>query len=139
MTFSKPRISLGGNINSNSEYELCRYASSISKLIIGGSGKLLSYFIKQKSPHKIITYADKRWSSNNNNLYTQLNFKYKESTQPSYFWCIGKKRYHRYNFTKYKLIKLGKDPKKTEIELMKEDGCYRIWDCGHFKYELILK
>ena len=97
----------------------------------------MSFFIKEKNPKKIITYADKRWSINDTNLYTRLNFKYVKNTSPNYFWCIGKKRYHRYNFAKYKLINEGKDPSKTEIELMHDAGYYRIWDCGHIRYEMI--
>ena len=46
-----------------------------------------------------------------------------------------KKRHHRFGFTKQKLVKLGHDSNKTEVEIMHELGYYRIWDCGHLKYE----
>ena len=138
MTFSKPRIALGAKLT-NSYFELCRYAALTSKVVIGGSGKLLSYFINKNNPIKIITYADKRWTYNTDNLYTKLNFKYIHTTQPNYFWCLNKTRYHRYNFTKYKLIKKGKNPSQTEKQIMHDDGYYRIWDCGHLKYELSFK
>lgn len=136
MTFSKPRIALGSKVT-ESCFELCRYASLINKVVIGGSGKLLSYFVNKNNPKKIITYADKRWTHNTDNLYTKLNFKYIHTSQPNYFWCLNKTRYHRYNFTKYKLVQKGKNPLQTETQIMHADGYYKIWDCGHLKYELI--
>jgi hypothetical protein len=46
------------------------------------------------------------------------------------------RRLHRYNFTKYKIIKMGGYPDKSEWENMKIMGYDRIWDCGHLKYEM---
>jgi len=48
-------------------------------------------------------------------------------------------RKYRYNYRKSNLIKQGFDINKTEQEIMFENGYDRIWDCGSFKYELILK
>ena len=54
MTFGKPRF------NKNYEWELIRYATS--KHVIGGAGKLLTYFERTYKPKSIITYADRRFS-----------------------------------------------------------------------------
>jgi hypothetical protein len=50
-----------------------------------------------------------------------------------------KKREHRYNFRKDKLIKLGYDSNKTEKEIMLELGYDKIWDTVNLKYEKILR
>ena len=74
MTFCRPRIFMGHKKYESGEYELSRYATS--KSITGGASKLLNYFINEFSPKKIISYADRRWSSNiNNTMYDMLGFK----------------------------------------------------------------
>ena len=136
MTFGKLRISLGSRDVKN-EYELIRFCSS--KNIIGIASKLLSHFIKNYHPKKIITYADKRWS--NGNLYKKIGFDLIKETTPNY-WYVNKKAYidriHRFNYRKNVLSKKLKtfNPKLTEWENMQLNGFDRIWDCGHYKFEL---
>jgi len=137
MTFSKPRVNMGNkksNIDSK-EYELVRFSTTNKYRVIGIASKLLSFFVKDKSPDQIISYADKRWSSKNNNVYEKIGFKFIGDTQPNYWYVKKYKREYRFNFTKQKLIKMGYDPLKTEKEIMKELKYDRIWDCGHLKYE----
>jgi hypothetical protein len=104
---------------------------------VGAAGKLLSYYIKNYSPQKIMTYADKRWTRPTTNLYTKIGFTKVGETSPNYFY-IGKglRRLHRFNFTKASLVEAGGDPDKTEWQIMQENGYDRIWDCGHLKYEM---
>jgi len=135
MTFSKPNISKGKSSEKNF-IELNRYATS--RNVIGGAGKLLSYFIKNHQPKKILTYADRRWSSETENMYKKLGFSLIGKTQCGYFYLNGTQtRLHRFNFTKSSLVKSGGDPLKTEWQLMQEAGYDRIWDCGHLRYEMI--
>lgn len=139
MTFCRPRIFMGHKKYELGEYELSRYATS--KSIIGGASKLLNYFIKKHNPKKIISYADRRWSSNiNNTMYDMLGFKKVRINKPNYWYLKHYKiRSHRYGFTKQRIInELGGDPNKTEIQNMLELGYDRIWDCGTIKYELII-
>lgn len=77
-----------------------------------------------------------RFTDFDNNVYEKLNFKKISITSPNYFWCNSGKRYHRFKFTKQKLIKEGNDPNLTELEIMHKNKYYRVWDCGHLKYEL---
>lgn len=141
MTFSKPRIFINDKNNRKENvYELSRYATS--KIVVGGASKLLSYFIKNYKPKKIISYADRRWTFRSKNLYKSINFKEINTGVPNY-WYFGKgksyKRYHRFNFAKHTLSKKLKnfDPNLSEWENMKNNGWDRIWDCGNLKYELI--
>lgn len=141
MTFSKPNISRGKKISEDGEYELSRFASKENTLCIGAGGKLLQHFIKNHSPKKIISYADKRWSSSVSNVYLKLGFEFIHSSEPGYWYFKPSERlrYHRFNFTKASLVKSGADPLKTEWQIMQESGYDRIWDCGHLKYEMLLK
>ena len=135
MTFGKPRISLGGKDNANGEYELLRY--STSKLIVGGASKLLSHFIKTHAPSKIISYADRRWSTGD--LYGKLGFSFVGNTDPNYWYFKPGYaiRYHRFGFRKSVLHKKMDlfIPELTEWENMQLNGYDRIWDCGNLKYE----
>ena len=139
MTFSKPRIALGrkNKTISINEYELTRFATS--KNVIGISSKLLSYFIKKYIPSKIISYADRRWSTGN--LYKVLGFKLISATKPNYWYTSDHiNKIHRFNFRKNVLNKKLEifDSNLTEWENMKLNKYDRIWDCGSLKYELVV-
>lgn len=137
MTFQKPRIAIGRTKNNiENSYELVRYASSIN--VIGGASKLLKHFIKEYKPNYIYSYSDNRWTNPNDNMYLKIGFTKIHISSPNYFYTKDfSKRYHRYNFNKGVLKRLGADTEhKTENEIMKEWGYARIWDCGNTKYEL---
>jgi transcription elongation factor Elf1 len=138
MTFSNPRVSLGGNHLDKTSYELSRFASK--KYVCGGSAKLLSFFIKNYSPKSIYSYSDNRWTDPNNNMYLKLGFNIEKQSSPNYFYTKNYlTRFHRYNFTKQRLNKMGADiENKTEYEIMKELGYTKIWDCGTTKYVLYI-
>lgn len=140
MTFSRPNISRGRKTSKNNEYELSRFASKENVLCIGAGGKLLQHFIRTHTPKKIISYADRRWSSKTSNIYKKLGFDFIHESEPCYWYFKPneRRRYHRFNFTKRSLVKSGADINKTEWKIMQEMGYDRIWDCGHFKYEMNL-
>lgn len=77
MTFSHSRF------NKKYNWELLRYCTVFNFNIIGGAGKLLSFF-KQKYVGSIISYADKRWS--NGNLYKKLGFTELNDSPPNYWY-----------------------------------------------------
>lgn len=133
MTFSVPNISKGSNNKENNIWELNRYCSSIN--VVGGASKLLSYFKNNYEWDKIISYADRRWSKGD--LYYKLGFELVNYTSPNYWYWDKKKRditrYHRFNFRKDKIKHLGNG---TEREIMNSIGYSRIWDCGHYKFEI---
>lgn len=135
MTFGKQNLSRGIYSPQENTYELVRFASRHDVLCVGGASKLFKKFIADYSPKSIISYADRRWSTQNS-VYPKLGFTFDHYTQPSY-WYIPKGyqvRRHRFNFTKKKVIEMGGDPNLTEWENMKLFGYDRIWDCGHLKY-----
>ena len=146
MTFNNKRYLNKSKKHHNRIYELSRFAVKDNMIIAGIASRLLKYFIKNYNPQKIISFADRRWTPNpDNNLYTKLNFKHIQTLKPEYWYYNPKfdryKRFHKFGFGKSNLKRKFPevyDENKTEWEMMQELGFDRIWDCGKFKYELIL-
>lgn len=136
MTFSKSRTGIGKNRGAGA-YELVRYATSCP--VIGGASKLLAAFKRQHSPNIIISYSDNQYSQGN--LYKILGFQLENEISNGYWYYDPKtkKTYHRYKFTKHKLINEGFDPNKTEKQIMQERGFLRIYDCGTKTWKLDIK
>ena len=135
MTFSKLRLPLGGK-NQEHVYELTRYCNIINTNVIGGASKLLKYFIDKWIPIRIETYSDNLIS--NGNMYEKLGFTYLHTSKPGYWYVIDKKREHRFNWRKSKLVKMGYDINKTEEEIMLELGYYRVYNGGNKKWIFLL-
>lgn len=131
MSFSKPNITRGKS-KDNYDYELIRFCNKLDTNVIGGASKLFKYFIKKYNPQTIISYSDNRWG--NGSLYNILGFEFNKNTSPNYWYVKNGHRYHRYNFTKHKLIEKGYNKNKSESQIMTELGYGKIWDCGHAKW-----
>ena len=140
MTFNSQR-NMTKNIEG--EYELSRFSTRQGYVISGLASKILKQFINDYSPSSIISFADRRWTTDgNNNMYTKLGFELTSILKPTYFYYSSKmnryKRYHKFSFGKNSLKKkyVGIDLNKSESELTKELGYSKVWDCGLFKYKL---
>lgn len=127
MTFMK-----GDTSHKGSEWEINRFASSLSTTVVGGASKLFKKFIEQYIPSKVVSFADRRYGKGS--VYGTLGFTLVDSGSPGYWYIKGNTRFHRYKFAKHTLIKEGFDASKTEWEIMQERGYDRIWDCGHSKW-----
>ena len=118
----------------DNEWNLSRFCNKVGFNVIGGASKLLSYFKKIKEPNRIISFADKSWSTGE--LYYKLDFYLKSTSYPNYSYFIDKKRVNKQRYKKSKLIKMGFDEKKSESKIMEDDfGSYKIFDCGQLKFE----
>lgn len=128
MTFTK---------KNNNAWDLSRFCNILNTIIVGGASKLLNYFISNYNPQEITSFASNDIS--NGTLYNLLGFSADKQVTRSY-WYIHKldlRRYHRSNFSKLRLKKMGYDINtKTESEIMSELPYYKIYDCGHIKYTL---
>jgi endogenous inhibitor of DNA gyrase (YacG/DUF329 family) len=133
MTFGKFRISMGQK-SGEGEWELLRFCNLSGKSVVGGASKILNYFISNFNPNKIITYSLNSYSDGN--LYEKIGFNFISETGVNYFWCKDKVRNYRFNFRKDKLVSMGYDPNKTEAEIMREIGYFKVWDAGSKKWEL---
>ena len=123
----------------NKEWELNRCATDINYLCCGVSGKLFNHFVKKYNPVKIKSFADRRWTVNeDNNLYLELGFIKDKYTKPDYRYYSpnnGLERIHKFNFRKQTLHKkYGLSLEMTEKDMTEALGFYRIWDCGLIKY-----
>lgn len=147
MCFDNKRNMSKSKDHTNDIYELTRYAVKNGYVINGMASKLLKFFINIYNPNKIISFADRRWTPNqNDNLYTKLGFKCVNILKPDYKYYYRKShrsgRLHKFGFGKNKLRFKYPDyynTNKTEWEMMQEIGYDRIWDCGKFKYEKTIK
>jgi hypothetical protein len=115
------------------EFDLLRFCNKLNTNVVEGGNKLFKYFVKNYDPKMITTYADRSWS--NGNLYKQLGFKYEGKTEPNYYYIIERKKYHRFNFRKDKLIREGYDPELTKHQIMLNRKIYRIFDSGNLKFK----
>lgn len=129
MTFGPPSISKGDN-NIDGQWEMKRFCSEINLIINGIAGKLLSHFKKNYPWKKIITFADRRWSTGK--LYRILGFEEIRKTDPGYWYIKGLNRIHR-----YKLRKKFDEPKDVPERILREsEGYVQIYDSGHIRFEL---
>ena len=129
MTFGKPRF------NKNYEWELIRYATS--KHVIGGAGKLLTYFERNFKPKSIITYADRRFSKGN--MYCKLGFKLDHVSKPNFIWIDKKHNIKsRMNSQKFKII-TDENKNLTAEQIMIKAGFNKIYDCGNLVFTKLYK
>jgi hypothetical protein len=137
MTFSKNRLATGFSDIVNNDFELVRFSVKNNVVVTGIFGKFIKFFTREHLVDKIISYADKRFTDRNNNIYTKNNFILTGESPPSYWYVKGYKREHRLKHRKQNLIKAGFCPTHTEKEIMDSRGYNRIWDCGQFKFEMV--
>lgn len=120
------------SINKKMEYELIRFCNKKDFIVIGSADKLFKYFLKSTKIGKIISYSDS--SIFRGDLYEKLGFKNDGFTGLNYYWTDLNRKYHRFNFNKRRLVKMGYDDKMTEEEIMKSIGFYKLWSCGQIRW-----
>lgn len=132
MTFSGRNLSRGTIKLKDTDWELSRFATDMEYRVVGAAGKLLKYFQRKYEWTSIFSYADLRYSIGN--LYYTLGFQKISQTKPGYWYVNNQgKRFHRFGLRK------RPDEAKDipEWMLRHEQGFYRIWDCGHLKFEML--
>jgi len=117
-------------------WNLSRFCSSLNTSVIGGSSKLLSHFINEYKPNRIISFADLDWSTGD--LYYKLGFNISNILKPDYKYINNNIRLNKQKFTKKKLKNMGWDISKTESQITKEIGLSKIYNCGQLKFEIII-
>lgn len=131
MTLGKPRFS------KKYQYEILRLVYKDSIGVIGGTEKLLKYFIDKYNPDNILTYSD--LSRFTGKTYLKAGFKPldKAITQPNYIWInlVTREIYKRYQTQKSKLVeKEWGHLEQTEEEIMESHGFVKIHDSGNIKF-----
>lgn len=122
------------------KWELTRFASDIGLVCQGVGGKLFKHFVRKYSPTEIKSFADRRWTVNeDSNLYTKIGFRLDGYTKPDYKYYGPKldryRRFHKFGFRKQILHrKYGFPLEMTETEMTSRLGLKKIWDCGLIRY-----
>ena len=131
MTFGNPRY------NKNYEYELIRLCTAPTISVVGGAGKLLSFFEEQVKPKSLISYCD--LSKFNGEVYEKLWFKLEDRTLPAKHWYHPKTKRHitdnllrQRGYDQLHGANFGKGT--SNEELMKENGYVEIYDCGQLVF-----
>lgn len=120
------------NTNAKSEFELIRFCNKKFTNVIGSASKLFKYFLNNYKCDLVTSYAD--ISLFNGGVYKSLGFDFIHRSPPNYWWIVNGVRKHRFTYNKKKLVKMGHDAFKTEVEIMNEMGHYRIFGCGQDKW-----
>jgi hypothetical protein len=116
----------------SNDYELLRYATKYK--ITGGFARLLAAYAVGRSGKTLVSYCDTRWF--NGDTYLRNGFVCSGETDVGYWWCKHSRRHSRFRFQKHKLAeRLAKfDITKTEDQNMRDNGYWKIWDCGMSKW-----
>lgn len=114
------------------EWNLSRFCNKLDTNVIGAASKLIKYFIKNYETSRIISYSDRAWSDGK--LYYILGFNLLYESKINYKYVVNNKRVNKQHFTKKKL-KCDDTEKNTMLKL----NIPRIYDCGQFKFEMIIK
>ena len=130
MTFTK---------NGKDVWILTRYATKLGTSCQGLASKMLKFFIKEKNPTEIKSFADRRWSFTGGNLYEKLGFNLDCIIPPDYHYVFKAnptKRIHKFNFRKGNILKNNMEEihNTTESKLADKMGYAKIWDCGLYRY-----
>lgn len=126
---------------------LSRFCTKENFRVIGGAGKLFSYFVKQYNPKEIVSFSD--ITKMTGQVYDRLGFKIDKIISPSYWWvkrnnivywrrsCQKQYMHNLYGFDinyKYKDHKDDDFWKRSEKEIMEDMGYIQIYDSGMKKY-----
>jgi hypothetical protein len=134
LKFNQQFVAMMTFVSSGTTYTLSRYATSCR--VPGGFTKLLKHFQNHHTWFTIESFADLRWSDGN--LYSSTGWEYQYTIPPDYYWCEGTNRHHKFAFRRQQLPKKLAvfDPSLSEAENCRNNGLWKIYDCGKIKYSL---
>lgn len=125
-------------INDQGEWELTRFATDYNYICCGIGGKMFKYFTSNFNPVMVKSFADRRWSLEEDNLYIKMGFVLDNTLNPDYRYINlsnPKERIHKFNFRKSTLNnRYGLPLSMTESEMTKKLGYSKVWDCGLYRY-----
>lgn len=142
MTFDYLRATMGKDLKSKTaSWELSRFCSLLNCNVVGGAGKLFSYFVKTYNPSQVVSFSDV--AHTRGRLYEVLGFEKVYVTSPSYVWAAldDTKYYHRVSCQKRNLQKLFHDDTidvghQTERQIMEAHRFAQVYDSGVIKWVL---
>ena len=134
-------LTVGKSRYTQDEFEIVRYCMDPNVIIMGGFSKLFKHILKDiKTGSKIVSYMDLNKRLRSSNVYENHGFQFYGLTKPDYVWVKrhGTETLSRYNTTKSKLAKEGYDASKSEVEIMRERGYFRVFGSGSKRYVFVV-
>lgn len=141
----------GGLVEGSARYwELNRYATKLGTTVVGGLSRCISEFRKaHPDVGSIISFADRRWTSNIRSAYSSTGFVPVDTIEQNYMYTDLKPDHELKNkqfMRKSSIQKRAQVPgspesavwsaNKTEFQMARELGYYQVFDAGKIKYEL---
>ena len=135
---------IGGQTENTEKYwELNRYATKLGYSIVGGLSRCIKrFFDTHVDVDRIVSFADRRWTSPLRTAYGSSGFEAVCYCDTNYQYTdlnaehpLKNKQYMR----KSNIEKRGEpcySPEKTETEMSKELGFYKVYDAGKIRYEM---
>jgi hypothetical protein len=134
LTLGKPR-----ERNSKNNHELLRLCFKTGVKIIGGSLRLWKntlYFIPPGG--SVVSFSDRSLFSGE--VYNRLGFKLKKITPPGFRYINNRaENRSRQSAQKHKIaLEFSNfDKNKTEEQIMAENGWWRVYNAGHYRFEFV--
>ena len=116
-------------------FNLVRFASELNTTVVGGASKLFKHFCRNEEFVLVFTFAD--MSTFSGSLYENLGFIKIKEIPIDYQYIYQGIRKHKFGFRRKRLQKLlpNFDEDKSELWNTRENGIFRIYDCGKNKYQ----
>ena len=130
-------LCIGKSRFTSDDYEIVRYCVHPEYAVIGGFNRLFSNFIGNLDHGcTIVSYMDLNKRFSVENIYEKSGFVLDKITQPDYVWVdkYGTNILRRYQTTKARLFAEGYSRDKTEVEIMRSRGFYRVFGAGSKRY-----
>lgn len=144
----------GGLPEGTSKYwELNRYATKLHTSVVGGISRCIKAFARtHQDVRKIVSFADRRWTCPSRSAYASSGFVETARVEPNYLYTdlvpshpLRNKQYMRKSSIEKRALNNPGGPEaavfswdKTETEMAKELGFYKVYDAGKIRYEMTL-
>lgn len=128
-------VSVCTYIKRRARWELNRHACLLNIRVVGALGKHIAWFKRRHQGEQLVSFCD--LSMFVGGSYEASGFTLDSVLDADYKYVINNRRIHKFNFRHSRLLKfLGDkyDPELSEVENMKQNGYYRIFDCGKVRY-----
>ena len=141
----------GQSAGTEKYWELNRYATKLHTSVVGGISRCVKAFARtHRDVHKIVSFADRRWTCPTRSAYASSGFVEVGRCEPNYMYTdldprhgLRSKQYMRKSSIEDRAKKNPDGPEakvfdwgKTETEMSRELGFYRIYDAGKIRYEM---
>jgi len=128
MTFRTPNRERAGS----KQIEMTRFVTD-GRNHPGLGSRMFQWAVREYKFERVVAFVDRRWFTGS--FKTVSGFNIVTETKPTLWWVKASKRYQRRFKTKRSLARTNPDSKGTKLEIMRELGYSRIWDCGKLKLE----